>query len=131
MLAPLRILVVDDNVDAAVSLATILRFDGHEVEVAHNGLSALDAATRHRPVLLFLDIGMPGMSGFELAERLRGMPECAQAYIAAVTGYGAPEDLRKARAVGFNAHLTKPATVAGILACVKEAEAGSHARNLL
>ncbi len=103
-----RVLVVDDNRDAADSLALFLRLAGHEVSVAYSGAGALEIASQLRPELLLLDIGMPGMSGYELAEALRGQPWSASATFVAVTGWGQEEDVKRARAAGFDHHLTKP-----------------------
>ncbi|HEV3163928.1 MAG TPA: PAS domain S-box protein [Isosphaeraceae bacterium] len=104
-----RILVVDDNVDAARSLAKLLRrlFD-QEVEVAHDGPSALEAARRLRPEIVLLDIGMPGMDGYELAERLRSCPEFEKTMLVALTGWGQEADRQKSKAAGIDIHLVKP-----------------------
>ncbi len=103
-----RILVVDDNVDAADSLAELIRMQGHEVRVAHDGISALDAVRGYQPSLVFLDIGMPEMDGFEVARRLRGMPGLQHTVVAALTGWGQHEDRRRSKAAGFDHHLVKP-----------------------
>jgi PAS domain S-box-containing protein len=104
-----RILVVDDNADAANSLARLLtRLHGQEVRVAHDGPSALDVAREFRPEVALLDIGLPGMDGYELARRLRGMPESEVMMLMALTGWGQEADLRKSREAGFDRHLVKP-----------------------
>jgi PAS domain S-box-containing protein len=103
-----RILIVDDNTDAAGSLAVLIRMQGHEVRVAHDGISALDTARAYRPSLIFLDIGMPGMDGYEVARRLRGMPGLQHTVLAALTGWGQQEDRRRSEAAGFDHHLVKP-----------------------
>jgi signal transduction histidine kinase/CheY-like chemotaxis protein len=103
-----RLLVVDDNQDAALSFALLLRLQGHEVEVAHDGPSALELAKTHRPALVFLDIGMPGMDGCEVARRMRRMPELDQTVLAALTGWGQQEDRRRTAEAGFDHHLVKP-----------------------
>jgi PAS domain S-box-containing protein len=104
-----RILVVDDNVDAANSLARVLRkLDGHEVAIAHDGPSALAAAEAFRPEIVLLDIGMPGMTGYEVAERLRANPEFAGVLLVALTGWGQESDRHQSRAAGFDHHLVKP-----------------------
>ncbi len=103
-----RLLVVDDNVDAAESLALLLSLEGHEVRVAHDGEAALEAARGHRPALILLDIGMPGMDGYEVARRMRQMPELQNTIIAALTGWGQPEDRRRSAEAGFDHHLVKP-----------------------
>jgi PAS domain S-box-containing protein len=104
-----RILVVDDNVDAAASLAKVLtRLMGQEVRVAHDGLEALEAADEFRPEIVLLDIGMPGLDGYEVAERLRREPEFEGTLLVALTGWGQPEDQRRSQEVGFDRHLVKP-----------------------
>jgi CheY-like chemotaxis protein len=103
-----RLLVVDDNEDAAHSLAMLLRLQGHEVRVAHDGPSALEVATSYRPDLVFLDIGMPGMDGYEVARRLRKTPGLEKTVLAALTGWGQQEDRRRTAEAGFNHHLVKP-----------------------
>ncbi len=102
------VLVADDNADGADLLATLLRLSGHDVHVAHDGVEALELAARVRPQVALLDIGMPGMSGYEVAERIRGEVWGRQMMLVAVTGWGQEEDKRKAKACGFDHHLTKP-----------------------
>jgi two-component system CheB/CheR fusion protein len=105
----LRVLVVDDNVDAANSLAMLLRLtDGHDVQVAYDGLSALEVAERQQPEVLLLDLGMPGLSGFEVARRLRLQAEFARSLIVALTGWGMERDRIRTRESGFDEHLVKP-----------------------
>ena len=105
---PLHLLVVDDNVDAARSLSTLLELSGHSVSVAADGLEALRSAVETAPQVVFLDIGMPGMSGYEVAQALRRMPSGERLVIAAVTGWGSSEDKARAKDAGFDHHLTKP-----------------------
>ena len=107
---PLRVLVVDDNVDAAESLAMLLRVEGHEVEAVHDGPSALAAARRFRPQVVLLDLGLPGMDGHEVARRLRQEPDLGPLRLVALTGYGQDDDRRRSQAAGFDAHLVKPAS---------------------
>lgn len=102
------ILVVDDNHDAADSTAMLLRFSDHEVHVAYGGQAAIDTALGVRPDVVLLDVGLPMMDGYEVARRLRAQPETCHARLIAVTGFGGPEDLARARAAGFDAHLVKP-----------------------
>ena len=104
----LRVLVVDDNEDAANMLATALRIAGHGAHVAHDGLSALQFAQDSVADLVILDIGMPGMNGYELCRRLRELPAYARIKIVALTGWGGLSDRQKSREAGFDAHLTKP-----------------------
>jgi PAS domain S-box-containing protein len=103
-----RILVVEDNVDTASSLAALLRLDGHTVEVASDGHAALDAAAAFRPDTVLLDIGLPGMNGYDTCRALRAAPGGNAIRIAALTGWGQEADQRRARDVGFDAHLVKP-----------------------
>jgi PAS domain S-box-containing protein len=103
-----RVLVVDDNVDAAKSIAMILKLSGYDVHCVHDGPSALAAAQSYRPDVVVLDIGLPGMSGYEVAQHLRATPEFKRVPLVAVTGYGQDEDRRRSKEVGFDHHLTKP-----------------------
>lgn len=105
---PRRILLVDDNVDSARTLACLLDQLGHTVTIAHDGPSAIDAAAACLPDLALLDIGLPGMDGFEVARRLRDGPEHAGIQIIALTGYGSEADRRRSREAGFDHHLIKP-----------------------
>jgi signal transduction histidine kinase/CheY-like chemotaxis protein len=115
--APLcRILVVDDNRDAADMLARLLSLDGHNVQVAYDGEHALRLADTFRPQVALLDIGMDGMDGYQLARRFRGDPRLAQLFLVAITGWGQEEDRRQALASGFDAHITKPAAPEAIYA---------------
>ena len=107
-LAMYRVLVVDDNVDAADSLALLVRLDGHEVRTAHDGQAALEAAHAFHPQVILLDIGLPRMDGYEVARRLREQPGGDRYIMAAVTGYGQEEDRLRAHEAGFNHHLVKP-----------------------
>ncbi len=110
----LRVLVVDDNVDAAESLATLLRLEGQDVRVAHDGPAALEAAPAYRPDVVFLDIGMPGMDGYEVARRLRREPGLEGVLLVALTGWGQDEDRRRSREAGFDEHLVKPVDPAAV-----------------
>ena len=103
-----RVLVVDDNRDSAESLALLLKVTGHDVRTAHNGPSALERARVFQPEVVLLDIGLPGMSGYEVANRLREEPGLAEVVLVALTGYGQEEDRRRSEAAGFLAHLVKP-----------------------
>ena len=103
-----KILVVDDNRDAADSLAMLLEMNGHGVYVGHSGSEALQLARRELPHAMILDIGMPDMSGYEVARRIRAERWGSQIYLIAVTGWGQKEDKDRAIAAGFDHHLTKP-----------------------
>lgn len=104
----LRLLVVDDNVDSAESFAILLRFSGHEVRTAYDGPSALGMVADYAPRVVLLDIGLPGMDGYEVARRLRQHPATAGALLIAVSGYGQAEDRNCSREAGFDHHLVKP-----------------------
>lgn len=111
-----RILVVDDNTDAACSLARLLESAGHEVETAFDGPTGLDAAARFQPDAAILDIGLPGMDGYALAGRLRALNPDNRLLLIALTGYGSEQDRRRALAAGFDRHMIKPASVDALLA---------------
>ncbi len=115
-----RILVVDDNRDAADSLALFLELAGHDVAVAYSGAEALRMASNVHPQLLLLDIGMPAMNGYELAAQLQRFPWVAGATLVAVTGWGQEEDRTRARAAGFDHHMTKPIDPAAIQSLLHE-----------
>jgi PAS domain S-box-containing protein len=104
----LCILVVDDNRDAADSLALVLRLEGHDVRVTYDGQTALEVAQGHPPDLALVDLGMPGMDGYELCRRLRAQPALAGALLVALTGWGQEEDRRRSEEAGFDRHLIKP-----------------------
>ena len=104
----LKVLVVDDNADAAEMLGMLLASHGHEVVIEHDSLRALDRARSVRPDVCLLDIGLPEMDGKELARRLRAQPETRDAVLVAVTGYGQQQDREEALAAGFQHHLVKP-----------------------
>jgi CheY-like chemotaxis protein len=104
----LRILVVDDNRDAANSFAALLKIDGHQVEVAYSGTAALRAAQSWQPDAVLLDLGLPGMDGYEVARQLRRDPELANVRLIAISGYGQEADRQRSKAAGFDEHLVKP-----------------------
>jgi signal transduction histidine kinase/CheY-like chemotaxis protein len=106
--AACKVLVVDDNTDAVQSLALLLRMWGHEVRVAHDGPTALALAAEFQPEAVLLDIGLPGMDGYEVARRLRQHPGTAQVLLVAITGYGQEDDRLHSQAAGFDQHLIKP-----------------------
>jgi two-component system CheB/CheR fusion protein len=105
---PKRVLIVDDNMDGARMLARLLRTTGHQVEVAYDGPSALESVRAHPPEVVLLDIGLPGMDGYEVARRIRQLDGLDQPLLVALTGYGQAEDRRRALEVGFDDHLIKP-----------------------
>lgn len=104
----LRVLIVDDNIDAATSTAMLLRAEGHQAEAVHSSKDALEAIDLFRPNVALLDIGLPEMDGYELATRLRRLPACKGMRIVALTGYGQADDRQRALDSGFDDHLTKP-----------------------
>ena len=101
-------MVVDDNQDASDSLAMLLGLQGHEVRVAYSGVAALEMTRDFAPHVVFLDIGMPGMDGYEVARRLRQQPGLGKTVLAALTGWGQKEDRRRTAEAGFDHHLVKP-----------------------
>lgn len=103
-----RILVVDDNLDSAESLALLLGLQGHEVRTAMDGPGAIAAALSFRPEIVFLDIGLPGMDGYEVARKMRAETDLEGTVLIAVTGYGREEDVRRSMESGFDRHLVKP-----------------------
>lgn len=119
----LRVLVVDDNVDTAKSLEMLLRESGYDVRTAHDGSTALEAALDYRPNVVLLDIGLPGLNGYEVAKRMRQQPVLQNVVLVAITGYGQESDRQRAQAAGFDHHLAKPARfeqIQIILATVSE-----------
>jgi signal transduction histidine kinase/DNA-binding response OmpR family regulator len=106
--SPCKVLVVDDNRDAADSLALLLRFDRHDVRIVHDGAAALETARLFVPDVVLLDIGLPGLDGYNVARRLREQPGTRDALLVAVSGYGGEEDRLRSRQAGFDHHLVKP-----------------------
>jgi CheY-like chemotaxis protein len=106
-----RVLIVDDNIDTAEAMARLLSRAGHTTALTHDGPCALQRAREFSPEAVLLDIGLPGMDGFEVAQRLRQECNCADALMVAVTGYGQPEDRQRAMQAGFDHHLVKPVDI--------------------
>jgi CheY-like chemotaxis protein len=104
----LRVLVVEDNYDVARSLAMLLELWGHDAEIVDRAEGALKAVQTHRPAVVLMDIGLPGMDGYEVAKMLRRQEGCDKLMLVAMTGYGQDEDRRRAREAGFDHHLVKP-----------------------
>jgi DNA-binding response OmpR family regulator len=115
-----KVLVVDDNADAAQSLAVLLRLRGHEVQVALGGAEALQMVNVNLPELVFLDIGMPDIDGYEVARRLRSQLNSGVTLVA-LTGWGTEQDRRRSREAGFDHHLTKPVDLAAVEAVIAAA----------
>jgi CheY-like chemotaxis protein len=116
-----RVLLVDDNVDGAESLALMLRINGHDTRTAHNVPEALAAARPFKPDVVFLDIGLPGMDGYEVSKQMRWEPSLNGAVLFGLIGWGSKHDKRQSSQVGFEFHLTKPVgatAIEGILARV-------------
>jgi CheY-like chemotaxis protein len=103
-----RVLIVDDNFDAADTLSALLELIGHVAQVANDGRAALEAMQDFRPQVVFLDIGMPGMNGYQVAEAIRNDRRFDQPLLVALTGWGGEDDRDRTRAAGFDLHLTKP-----------------------
>jgi CheY-like chemotaxis protein len=120
-----RVLVVDDNRDAAEVLAETLRVYGHEARLAFDGPGALDVAASFHPEVALLDIGLPVMDGYELARRLRELPEGRSMRLIAVTGYGQESDRRRSREAGFDRHLVKPIDVTTLDSLIEQLFRGS------
>ena len=120
-----RVMVVDDNVDAAESLAELLEIEGHEVRVTHDGESALQLAANFAPEVVFLDIGMPGKDGYQVAREMRVQPATQHSVLVALTGWGAQEDRARSRNAGFDHHLTKPASLDSVDALLAQIASAS------
>jgi CheY-like chemotaxis protein len=121
-----RLMIVDDNQDAANSLAILLELHGHEVRVAFSGMAALEMTKTYTPDVVFLDIGMPGMDGHEVARRMRQQPGLGGVVLTALTGWGQQADRRRTAEAGFNHHLVKPPepeAIANVLAELKKPDA--------
>jgi CheY-like chemotaxis protein len=115
-----RVLVVDDNRDAADSTITILRLLGHQAECAYTGRDALETARRFPADVVLLDLAMPDMDGFETLKLLRALPGLEDVFAIAMTGYGSGDDRRRTTSAGFNAHLTKPVELGSLIALLNE-----------
>ena len=129
--ANFRILVVDDNVDAAETLATLLELTGHDVRIAYDGPSALQAAAAQKPEVIFLDIGLPQMNGYEVAQRLRNDRQFDQTYVVALSGYGSTVDQGRSLKAGFDLHIVKPIEpdqLAAVLTSAQRRRTGQETR---
>ena len=112
---PNRILVVDDNLDAADALANLLRLEGHDVHLAHDGLAAIEAAATFRPDIVLLDIGMPKLNGYEACRRIRDRLPGKRIAMVALTGFGQEQDRHRSQDAGFDAHFVKPVDVGSLM----------------
>jgi CheY-like chemotaxis protein len=126
-----RVLVVDDNADAAEMMAMLLELEGHDVRIAHDAESALTVAGEFTPDVGLFDIGLPDTDGYELARRVRGDQRLVDMYLVAVTGWGQDEDRRRATEAGFDSHLTKPAAPETVRQVVARAAAVRTERDCL
>jgi CheY-like chemotaxis protein len=124
---PLNILIVDDNADAAVSLAALLQAHGHAATVRQDAHGALAEAPRLRPDAFILDIGLPDMDGYELSRRLHDIPETRGAAYIALSGYGQAHDKVLAKAAGFGHYFVKPVDMTALQRVLDAAAAGVHA----
>jgi signal transduction histidine kinase/DNA-binding response OmpR family regulator len=120
----LKVLVVDDNLDAADTLASLLERDGHQVRQAHDGLKALEMAGAFRPDAVVLDLGLPGLDGYEVAKRIRAARDGFDPVLVAVSGYGRDEDRRRTRQAGFDHHLVKPADLGALRSALSASTGG-------
>jgi CheY-like chemotaxis protein len=109
-----RVVIIDDNSDAAKTMAMLIEQLGASVRTAHDARSGLEAVHEFRPEIAFLDIGMPGMDGYEVCRRIRQAPGGGNLVVVAVTGWGQPQDKQRALDAGFDAHLTKPVDPAAL-----------------
>ena len=115
---PKRILVVDDNIDAADTLVMLLKFSGYTVAAAHTAEAGLALAQTFQPHFILLDLGLPAMGGYEVARRIRSSPALNGLRMFAVTGYGEEDDKRRSTEAGFEAHLVKPIDLDKLLASI-------------
>jgi PAS domain S-box-containing protein len=122
-----RIMIVDDNIDAAESMAVLLQMDGHDTLVLHDGTEIAEQALAYRPDVVLLDLGLPGRNGFQLARDLRAVPSLAGLKLIAVTGYGQEDDRRRSRESGFDQHLIKPVDYRRLKALLRTPEASAQA----
>jgi two-component system CheB/CheR fusion protein len=118
---PRRVLVIDDNDDGAQSLSAVLELEGHTVEIAHDGPRGIERSRGFRPDVVLCDIGLPGMSGYAVAQALRSDPTLRGTFLIALTGYALPEDQRRARDAGFDLHLSKPPSIEQLRSAIARA----------
>ena len=119
---PQRILVVDDSVDTAIGMMKLLRIAGHEVEIVHDGNEAIEVARTFRPHVILLDIGLPGLSGYDVAARLRNEDCCRHSVLIAASGYGQEQDRERSRAAGFDHHFAKPIDIDLLISIISPPE---------
>ena len=126
-----RILVVDDNHDSALSQAMMLSIMGHETRTAHDGESAVAAAESFLPDVVLLDIGLPKLNGYEVAQRIREKPWGASMFLIAVTGWGQEEDRQRSTEVGLNVHMVKPVEPAALEKLLAELAQGEPIKRVV
>jgi CheY-like chemotaxis protein len=124
-----RILIVDDSEDGAETLAMLLQFGGHETHKAHDGVEAIDLAEQLRPDAVLLDIGLPGMNGYEVCSRIRKEPWGKEMVLVALTGWGQEEDRLRSKEVGFDAHMVKPVDFRVLLELLASLPAATEAQS--
>jgi CheY-like chemotaxis protein len=120
------VLLVEDHPDSAETLTMLLQLLGHQVRSVHDGLAALDAVHAEVPDVMIVDIGLPGMDGYEVARRVRQDPKLRRVLLVALTGYGSEEDKRRALTAGFDHHLVKPITPEALDGLVARLEKGEN-----
>jgi CheY-like chemotaxis protein len=118
-----RVLVADDYADSAATLAELLRFDGKQVEVAYDGIEAVERATTFRPEVVLLDIAMPKLNGYDAARKIRGQPWARGVVLIAISGWGQAQDHQRSREAGFDGHLAKPVDYAMLLELIASLQA--------
>ncbi len=115
-----RILIVDDNEDSVMTLEILFEIAEHETRSAYSGIDAVEVAASFQPDAALLDIGLPGLSGYEVARKIRSQPWGEKMVLIALTGWGQPEDRQQAKAAGFDAHMVKPVDHEALLALLDE-----------
>jgi CheY-like chemotaxis protein len=119
---PRRIALIEDDADARCAMRRLLELEGHSVQDAESGPAGVDLVLASRPDLALIDLGLPGLDGYQVAQVIRAAAGGGDVFLIALTGYGQPEDRRRALAAGFNAHLVKPTTLADIRRVLAEAK---------
>jgi CheY-like chemotaxis protein len=122
---PLRVLIVDDNVDAAETMTMLIEAIGHQARMVHEGLAAVKAARDYGPDLVLLDIGLPGMDGYQVAREFRQSDDLRHIRLAAATGYGQEQDRKRAEEAGFDEFLVKPISFGNLEALISRVARGS------